>query len=63
MVLSHKIGLARREIRDCRSLASNVDHKVTRLIEVRRTTPRRLVDGALCRLPIAGAHRAQHGSR
>jgi len=31
--LSHEIGLARREIRDCRSLASNVDHKLTRLIE------------------------------
>jgi len=31
--LSHEIGLMRREVRDARAIASNVDHKLTRLIE------------------------------
>jgi hypothetical protein len=29
----HEIGLLRREVRDARAIASNVDHKLTRLIE------------------------------
>lgn len=31
--LSNDIGLLRREVRDARAIASNVDHKLTRLIE------------------------------
>jgi hypothetical protein len=38
--LTHTIGLLRSEVRDARAIASNVDHKLTRLIEGANARPR-----------------------
>ena len=45
--LSHEIGLLRREVRDCRSISGNVDHKLTRLIEGADGAARPRRDGSL----------------
>lgn len=43
-ITQHDFGLLRREVKDARAIASNVDHKLTRLIEDSARRPR---DGSL----------------
>lgn len=49
--LSHEIGLARRELRDCRSLVQNLDRRVIKWIEGGDAEPQR--DGSLVARGIA----------